>query len=77
MQFYTTLPPGVFPDWHTPEWAHSDELPFCAKSECWCHYQPVRVERYLVRPVERGDISGLQALDIYYCRHLIGAGGRK
>ncbi len=77
MQFYVTLPAGIYPEWHTPELAHSDELPFCAKPGCWCHFQPERVEKYLVGPVERGEITGREGLDMYHCRQLIGAGGRK
>lgn len=76
-QFYTPLPSGVSPEWLTPELAHSDDVPFCAKPDCRCHYQPERVEQYMVGPVSRGEISGQAGLDRYYCRQPAFAGGRK
>jgi hypothetical protein len=58
----------MYPDWETPEIAHSDEIPFCGRPGCRCHYQPERVERYIVQPIERGELDIPAALDRYYGR---------
>jgi hypothetical protein len=66
--FHTTRPNGSMPVWLTPERAHTDSEPFCGEMGCICHYQYERVERYVVEPVERGEIDIPTALDRYYCR---------
>lgn len=75
MQFFTVVPGYLV--WTTPEWVHTGEMPFCSDPDCRCHHEPERVERYLVGPVARGEISGRAGLDRYYCRQFIGTGGRK
>jgi hypothetical protein len=58
------------PVWITPQLWHTAAHPFCKFDACACHFDHDRVERYIVQPIERGDINIPQGLARYYNREV-------
>lgn len=66
---YTTIPGHI--TWCIPASEHTEDMPFCGKLDCMCHYDSDRIERYMVRPIERGELTIPEALDRYYNRQRV------
>jgi len=62
---YTVIPGYV--SWKVPEEEHTDECPFCPHIDsCMCHFDSARMEKYFIGPIERGELSIVDAIDLYH-----------
>jgi hypothetical protein len=54
-------------EWLTPEQEHTEDSPWCALMDCACHFERERMERYFIRPMERGELDIAEAVDRFHC----------
>lgn len=62
---YATVPVHCH-QWLTPECEHTEDAPWCMNLSCFCHYDNVRMERSFIQPIERGELSIAEAIDLYH-----------